>query len=131
MHLASHNEYSLPTFRPVGFAYGALPVESMKNLRPDARVLVTSFGALLALQPDPHQCSGEDCDCREDGYEPDTEAVYNALDWRDGCAPSFAFDQGGDLRAHDGARCYGPVIQFVEGTADDLADWPETMMIFR
>jgi hypothetical protein len=81
----------------------------MKKLSNNKRVLVTSFGSLL--------------DCGSDG-------VYGADDWRDASSPSFAFDADGDLRHHNGSRCYGAVIEFCEGAPDDLSNWPDVDGVF-
>ena len=100
-------------------ATGFAALKPMKNLRSDVRILVTSFGILLAMTPDPEV----------DGFDGDqtqpSDVAYGAADWRDTTAPSFAFDEDGDLRRHNGERCYGDVIEFREGTADDLASDPE------
>ena len=56
--------------------------------------------------------------------DPETPGVYGPLDWAHGCAPSFAFDVEGELRRHDGSRCYGEVIPFEESTAEALAASP-------
>lgn len=91
----------------------------MSTLRPDARVLIATLSsapiALLAIA-DPDLDSGE--------------AVYGAEDWRDLVSPSFDFDSDGDLRRHNGERCYGPALACREGTLDDLAAWPCTSGIF-
>lgn len=36
--------------------------------------------------------------------------VYTAEDWRATCAPSFQIDEDGDLRNHNGERCYGAPV---------------------
>ena len=65
--------------------------------------------------------------------DPETPGVYGPLDWAHECGPSFAFDEAGDLRFHDGSRCYGAPIPFEDSTAEALAaspDWTHQYGVF-
>jgi hypothetical protein len=46
--------------------------------------------------------------------------AYGCDDWRDCVAPSFGWDEDGDLRQHDGTDFYGAVWAEREGTTEEL-----------
>lgn len=86
------------------------------QLRADAKVIVAQIEggkeALLVV---------------DGGEEP---GVYGAEDWRDASSPSYAYDQDGDLRRHNGQRCYGDALEVVslpiaEAEALLRRTWPD------
>lgn len=84
------------------------------KLRSDVRLIVATLEAnllvLVVLRDD-------------DGVE----WVYGREDWAHTTAPSFGWDDDGDLRQHDGARFYGPVWTEREATVDELVEqWGDT-----
>lgn len=99
-----------------------LVVKEVGSLREDAKVIVAVIAgeetALLVVA------------------EEDKQLVYGAEDWRDQTSPSFDYDEDGDLRAHNGERCYGDAIAVVRRSPEEAEallrrTWENQEGVFR